>query len=103
MIVLRSPMEFNCSFADFLFETKPPPRRPPSSSGSGQRHEALVLETRYKSIHAGMRVFQRAGIEGLEGPNQEFVVRSGAGPRALQRLLWSWKTNDVFLPVYPDK
>jgi hypothetical protein len=90
-------------FTDFLFETKPPPRRPPSSSGSGQRHKGLDLEKRCKSIHVGMRVFQGAGIEGLEGPNQEFVARSVAGLRALQRLLWSWKRDDVFLPVYPDK
>ena len=90
-------------FTDFLFETKPPPRKPPSSSGSGQRHEGLLLEMRCKSIHAGMRVFQGAGIEGLEGPNLEYVVRSVAGLRALQRLLWSWKRDDVFLPVYPDK
>ena len=90
-------------FTDFLFETKPPPRRPPSSSGSGQMHEGLDLEMSCKSIHVGLRVFQGAGIEGLEGPNLEFVVRSVAGLRALQRLLWSWKRNDVFLPVYPDK
>jgi len=90
-------------FTDFLFETKPPPRRPPSSSGSGQRHEGLDLEMRCKSIHVGMRVFQGAGIEGLEGPNLEYVVRSVAELRVLQRLLWSRKRNDVFLPFYPDK